>query len=229
MLNWQSVDEASAAFDFHVPHAPLVAASASGMPPLRSGHRQFKSNVEIFSQYERVSNVYRVVSGAVRFTQLKRDGRRQIGAFYLPGDLFGLELENRHSFSAESIVNSKIEISKKGAFLEAAMHNQALAFYVWTTTAAQLQRAQNHMSVLGRSTAQERLATFLLDMDSRLQSRGTVQLPMPRRDIADYLGLTIETVSRVFHLFEKRQIISIRGARRVVLRDLDALRNMNDA
>ena len=228
MLHWQSVEDPLAPSDT-APHVLPVTTSSSGMPLLRSGCRPFKPNAEIFSQYEQVSNVYAVVSGAVRFTRLRRDGRRQIGAFYLPGDMFGLEVEKRHSFSAESIVNSRIEIQKKAAFLEAAMDNQDLAFQVWTTTAVQLQQAQNHMSVLGRSTAQERLATFLLDMDARLESRGSVHLPMPRRDIADYLGLTIETVSRVFHIFEKRQIISIRGARRVLLRDLEALRNMNDA
>jgi CRP/FNR family nitrogen fixation transcriptional regulator len=158
-----------------------------------------------------------------------KDGRRQIGAFYLPGDLFGLESEERHSFSAEAIVNSRIGFSKRSSFLDAAMCNQALAFQLWTTTAAHLQRAQCHMSVLGRSTAQERIAKFLLDMESRLNSIGKIELPMPRRDIADYLGLTIETVSRVFHLFERKKIISIPDSRRVVLTDPDALLQMSEA
>jgi CRP/FNR family nitrogen fixation transcriptional regulator len=196
---------------------------------LMNGWRDVRPNGEIFSQYERVRNVHTVVSGAVRLTKLMKDGRRQIGAFYLPGDLFGLESEERHSFSAEAIVSSRVGFSKRSAFLDAAMCNQSLAFQLWTTTAAHLQRAQCHMSVLGRSTAQERIAKFLLDMESRLSSIGEFELPMPRRDIADYLGLTIETVSRIFHLFERKKIISIPDSRRVVLSDPKALRSMSEA
>jgi CRP/FNR family nitrogen fixation transcriptional regulator len=109
------------------------------------------------------------------------------------------------------------------------MHDEALALRLWTTTAAHLQRAQCHLSVLGRGTAAERVATFLLEMQSRLRSSDSIQLPMPRRDIADYLGLTIETVSRMFHLFQRRRLISIPEPRRIVLRNPEALQRMSDA
>jgi CRP/FNR family nitrogen fixation transcriptional regulator len=160
---------------------------------------------------------------------LLKDGRRQIGAFYLPGDLFGLESEEHHSFSAESIVNSRIGISKRSAFLDAAMRDQELAFQVWTTTAVHLQRAQGHMSMLGRGTAREKLASFLLDMDNRLDSsQGSIRLPMRGRDIADYLGLTVETISRIFSYFERKKWISRPAPNRVVLSDRVALQRLLD-
>jgi CRP/FNR family transcriptional regulator, nitrogen fixation regulation protein len=229
LLSWKSDIEFSKASALAALHALPPETPAAGTAILINGCRQFTANAEIFSQYEDVSDVYSVVSGAVRFARLLKDGRRQIGAFYLPGDLFGLESEERHSFSAECIVNSRIGISKRSAFIDAAMRNQAYALQVWTTTAAHLQRAQSHMSVLGRGTAQERLATFLLDMDTRLDSHGSIELPMQRRDIADYLGLTIETISRVFHYFERQKIISIPHSRRVELHARDRLQRLSDA
>ena len=229
-MHWKSESaEPCRASALHALQTLPSSTPAAGTAVLMSGWRDVRPNGEIFSQHQRVSNVHAVVSGAVRLIRLMKDGRRQIGAFYLPGDLFGLESEERHSFSAEAIVNSRIGSSKRSTFLDAAMCNQALAFQLWTTTAAHLQRAQCHMSVLGRSTAQERIAKFLLDMDSRLNSVGEIELPMPRRDIADYLGLTIETVSRVFHRFERKRIISIPDARRVVLSDPKALLQMSEA
>jgi CRP/FNR family transcriptional regulator, nitrogen fixation regulation protein len=229
LLYWKSDAEFSKASVLSALHALPPETPAAGTAILINSCKLFAVNAEIFSQYDRVSDVYSVVSGAVRFARLLKDGRRQIGAFYLPGDLFGLESEERHSFSAECIVNSRIGISKRSTFIDAAMHNQAFALQVWTTTAAHLQRAQSHMSVLGRETAQERLATFLLDMDTRLDSHGSIELPMQRRDIADYLGLTIETISRVFHYFERKKIISIPSSRRIVLLAPEVLQHLSDA
>jgi CRP/FNR family nitrogen fixation transcriptional regulator len=109
------------------------------------------------------------------------------------------------------------------------MCDRSLALQVWNTTAVYLQRAQSHVSVLGRSTAQERIATFLLDIDARLNSPRVIELPMPRRDIADYLGLTIETVSRILRRLDRRKIISIETWRHIVLRERKALLHMSDA
>ena len=226
MLYWKSDVEFPKASALSALQALPSTTPAAATAILIDGCRQFSANAEIFSQHDSVSDVYSVVSGAVRFVRLLKDGRRQIGAFYLPGDLFGLESEERHSFSAECIVNSRIGISKRGAFLDAAMRDQELAFQVWTTTAAHLQRAQGHTAMLGRGTARERLASFLLDMDSRLDSQGSIRLPMQGRDIADYLGLTIETVSRIFSYFERKKWISRPDSHSVVLCDRDALQRL---
>jgi CRP/FNR family nitrogen fixation transcriptional regulator len=92
-----------------------------------------------------------------------------------------------------------------------------------------LQRARNHMLLLGRKNAQERIATFLLDMAERLSLSGEVELPMSRQDIADYLGLTIETVSRTLTQLERDGLISIPSSRRIVFRNRAALDVMNDS
>lgn len=188
----------------------------------------FERDAEIFAEDEPAEYIYKVVSGAVRFSKLMSDGRRQIGAFYFPGDMFGLETENLHSFSAESIGRSQILFVKRSAFLAEAMRDQTLVHKLWTQTAEHLQRAQTHKLLLGRKNAQERIVGFLLDMTARQSSSGPIELPMSRQDIADYLGLTIETVSRTLTQLERDGVISIPVARRIVLRDRTTLDEMND-
>ena len=100
---------------------------------------------------------------------------------------------------------------------------------LWAQTMAHLQRAQHHILLLGRKSAQERIATFLLDMADRLSRSGDMELPMSRQDIADYLGLTIETVSRTLTQLERDGFIAIPASRRIVLRDRAALDVMDDS
>jgi len=232
MLHWKTDTIAPRAPPFPALLEPRSVAEGHpgfGIVSLMSGSRDFPPNAEIFSQYEEVSNVYSVVSGAVRFAKMMKDGRRQIGAFYFPGDFFGLESEERHSFSAEAIINSRVRVTKRTAFLKTVMGDQACAHEIWSETAAHLQRAQWHMSVLGRKNARERIAAFLLDMDAKLNSQGSIDLPMPRRDIADYLGLTIETVSRIFTTLAKMKIIAISDVRRIVLCNRAALGQLSES
>jgi len=213
--------------------APFRSSESGGgllpdVAKLMGASVEFNRDSEIFEQNASVTSVYAVVSGSVRFSRLMQDGRRQIGAFYLPGDLFGLESEDRHSFAAESIVNSRIKMTKRGSFLEAAWSEPALAKKIWAETSVHLHRAQEHMFRLGRTTAEERVAAFVLEMDWRLRSSGLVALPMPRRDIADYLGLTIETVSRIFTLLKRQELISIPDWRHIAIRNRSALQQMSD-
>ena len=158
----------------------------------------FARNAEIYGENEPAEYLYKVVSGAVRTYKVLNDGRRQIGAFYLPGDVFGLEAGDEHSFSAEAIADSKVMVIKRAALIALAARDTEVARQLWTMTARELQRAQDHVMLLIK-TAQERVAGFLLEMAARGQSRSEVDLPMSRQDIADYLGLTIETVSRTLH------------------------------
>jgi CRP/FNR family nitrogen fixation transcriptional regulator len=188
----------------------------------------FERGSEIFAEDDPAEYIYMVVSGCVRSSKLMSDGRRQIDAFYLPGDLFGLDAEEAHSFSAESIGRSRVVVVKRSALLARAMHDQEVMQQLWTQTAAYLQRAQSQMLLLGRKNCQERVATFLLDMSARLRSAGTIELPMSRQDIADYLGLTIETVSRTFTQLERDGVISMPVSRRIVLRDRPVLDELND-
>jgi len=119
------------------------------------------------------------------------DGRRQISAFYLPGDRFGFEMGAEHSFSAEAISEAKVLVIKRTAILALAARESDVARQLWVATSRELERMQNPTMLLIK-TAQERVATFLLEMADRIRTTNDVQLPMTRQDIADYLGLTIE-------------------------------------
>ena len=189
----------------------------------------FPRGMEIFAEEEPAEYVYKVVIGAVRFSKLLADGRRQIGAFYLPGDIFGLETDDAHAFSAEATTDSQILVVRKSRFLARATQEPLLLRQLRTRTMEHLQRAQSHMLLLGRKNAQERVAAFLLDLADRQDASSTLDLPMSRQDIGDYLGLTIETVSRTITQFERDGLIAIETPRHIRLRRRSALADLGDA
>jgi CRP-like cAMP-binding protein len=160
--------------------------------------------------------LYKVISGAVRTCRALIDGRRQIGAFYLPGDIFGLESGEQHAFSAEAVVDAKILVVNRRAVVSLAACDDDVARQLWVLMGRELQRTQDHVLLLVK-TAHERVATFLLEMADRIQSSDEVELPMSRQDIADYLGLTIETVSRMLTQLENASAIALSTSKRIVL------------
>jgi CRP/FNR family nitrogen fixation transcriptional regulator len=186
----------------------------------------FGRNSEIYGENEPADYLYKVVSGTVRTYKVLVDGRRQIGAFYLPGDIFGLETGDDHTFSAEAIADCKIVVIKRSAVVALAACDNDVARQMWALTARELQRAQDHILVLIKS-AQERVAGFLLEMADRAAGAGTIELPMSRQDIADYLGLTIETISRTLTQLEKSAAIAVPTSRRIVVRNRSALSRLN--
>jgi CRP-like cAMP-binding protein len=193
---------------------------------LMGARMSFARNVEIYGENEPADYVYRVVSGAVRTYKIFDDGRRQIGAFYFAGEAFGLELGDEHEFSAEAIADSVVLVVKRSALVALADRQPDMARKLWSFTASELQRVQKHMLLLVKS-AEERVACFLLEMAGRLQSTEAVDLPMSRQDIADYLGLTIETVSRTLTQLETKATIALPKSRRVVLRNPKALNKLD--
>ena len=186
----------------------------------------FARNEEIYGEGEAAEYLYKVINGTVRTYKVLSDGRRQIGAFYLPGDTFGLECGAEHSLSAEAITNAKILVIKRSAVTALATRDNSVAQELLAMTMRELARVQVHIMLLIK-TAQERVAAFLLDMADRVQGNNEVELPMSRQDIADYLGLTIETVSRTLTLLENSAAIALPTSRRVVLRNPAALRLLN--
>jgi CRP-like cAMP-binding protein len=186
----------------------------------------FKRNAEVYGENEPADYLYRVVSGAVRTYKVLADGRRQIGAFYMPGDVFGLESGNLHSFSAEAIGDTKVLVVKRSALESLAARDSEVARQLWAVTARELQRAQQHLLALIK-TAEERVVGFLLEMAARISGGNQVDLPMSRQDIADYLGLTIETVSRTITHLEAAAAIELPSSRRIVLRNPAALGRLN--
>jgi len=187
----------------------------------------FARNTEVFGEDEPAEYLYKVIDGIVRSCKLLDDGRRQIAAFHLPGDVFGLELGDVHRFTAEAVVESTVQVIKRSTVTAAAACDGNVARQLWQSTARDLQHVQDHMLLLGCLSARERVAAFLLEMANRLSGGNEVELPMPRQDIADYLGLTIETVSRTITQLQADAAIGLSTARRIVLRNRAALRRLD--
>jgi CRP/FNR family transcriptional regulator, nitrogen fixation regulation protein len=186
----------------------------------------YPRNGEIFGENEPADYVYKVISGSVRTYKILADGRRQIGGFYLPGDIFGLQFADEHAFSAEAVTNAKILVVKRSALTALAGRDAAIGRDLFDLTSRELRRTQNCMLLLVKS-AQERVASFLLEMAERASTGNIVELPMSRQDIADYLGLTIETVSRTLTCLESAATIEVPSSRRIVLRNRSALNRLN--
>jgi CRP/FNR family transcriptional regulator, nitrogen fixation regulation protein len=186
----------------------------------------FARNAEIYGEGEPADYLYKVISGTVRTYKVLSDGRRQIGAFYMAGDVFGLEMGDEHTFSAEAIAEAKVLVVKRSALVALAERDSDVARQLWALTGRELSRVQDHILLLIK-TAQERVAGFLLEMAERASSDGAVELPMSRQDIADYLGLTIETVSRTLTTLENAAAIELPSSRRIVLRNRSALNRLN--
>lgn len=183
----------------------------------------FKRNEEIFGEGENAEYVYRVVSGAVRTIRFSSDGRRQILGFYLPGDVFGLEAGEAHTLSAEAVCDSDLSLVRRSMIDNAAARDTGAAQALIALMQRQLRNAHEHAIVLGRKGAGERVAAFLLELGARAAPNCEIDLPMSRADIADYLALTIETVSRAFTQMERDQTIALPSSRHVVVRDRSAL------
>jgi CRP/FNR family transcriptional regulator, nitrogen fixation regulation protein len=196
---------------------------------LRGVRMRFKRNEEIFGEAEAAEYVYRVVSGAVRTMRFSSDGRRQILGFHLPGDVFGLELGDSHTLSAEAVSAAEVIMVRRSLVEKASAQDLQAARAVLALTAENLNSARDHAVVLGRKGAGERVATFLLQLADRFVSRSELDLPMSRADIADYLGLTIETVSRTFSEMERQCAIALPSSRHVVMRNPAALADLQVA
>jgi CRP/FNR family transcriptional regulator, nitrogen fixation regulation protein len=220
-----------------LPTAAAIAMKGAAAMPHRSDAMTAKpvgvarvlgKGEEVFAEGDAAEFFYKVVSGTVRTYKLLNDGRRQIDAFHLAGDIFGLETGEEHRFSADAVDAAKIVAFRRRRFETLAHDDPELGDQVMSSMMRSLERAHDHMMLLGRKTAQEKVASFLLDMSRRVSKGDRFDLPMQRTDIADHLGLTIETVSRTLTQFAREGLIKLAAASRsVVLCDKDALRRLN--
>ncbi len=190
------------------------------------GSKRFTRNAEVYGADEPAEYLYQVICGAVRAYRMLDDGRRQILAFYLPGDIFGVEVGDVHLSSAEAVSESEVLVVKRSSVLARAEYQKDLSKQLWILMARELQRVQQHSLVLIKN-AEERVAGFKLEMASRSSGSTTIELPMSRQDIADYLGLTIETVSRTFTQLVQSGAIALETSRRVHFRNRAALNRLN--
>jgi CRP-like cAMP-binding protein len=195
----------------------VLARSMLGVP------MKFAAGCEIYGEGEPVEYVYEVAHGAVRTVKVLTDGRRKVVGFCFAGDIFGLEEGNDHSLSAEAVVDSAVRVIKRRALIRMSGYDRELARQLLIATSHEIARVHNHALMLIKN-AQERVGSFLLEMGERIAIGDLIVLPMSRQDIADHLGVTIETVSRTFTQLENASAIALPNARAVVLRDRAALR-----
>jgi CRP-like cAMP-binding protein len=216
---------------------PSFAASRTNCPPSEVGRLRatgnfvgtlvrFSAGTEIYGQNEPAEHVHKVLSGTVITYRVLEDGRRQIGSFYAAGDVFGLEFDDAYTYAAQTINASEILLIKRKSLISRALQDNALARELWMVTARDLERARNHMILL-KKTAEERVAAFLLQMAARTDAGLEFDLPMTRQDMADYLGLTIETVSRTLTQLANKAAIELSTSRHIVIRNRATLKRLN--
>ncbi|GAB0115156.1 helix-turn-helix domain-containing protein [Acidisoma sp. C75] len=179
---------------------------------------------EIVGQDDPALFCFQVQEGVVRCVHRLEDGRRQVSEFLLPGDVFGLDAGATHAFAAEAVTEATIRKVRFSAVEAEAEADPRFAQALRQHMAAQAKAIRGRLVLLGRLTAAERVAAFLLEMNDRLGQGplGQVDLPMCRSDMADYLGLTIETVSRCLAEMKRSGAIAVKGAR-ILIRNRRAL------
>jgi CRP-like cAMP-binding protein len=160
-----------------------------------------------------------VTSGMVRTVTLRRDGRRVVHGFHLPGEIFGLEREKLHHCSAEAVCDTRLVRVARSRLEEIAANDVETSRKLWSWLLLSRDKTAERFLHLARATAFEKLAYFLIDVAWRSRSRGRFDLAMSRYDIADYLGLSSETVSRTFSVFRARGLIATKGRQVTLLND----------
>jgi CRP/FNR family nitrogen fixation transcriptional regulator len=181
---------------------------------------------EICAQGCEADTFYKVVSGVVRVCKFLNDGRRQIEAFHVAGELFGMELGGERLLSAEAVTDCSLIIYRRRNIEQLAKSDHGVSHQLFSYAMQGLARAQSHSLLLGRRGAAEKLASFLLDWTAKNAANGSTHLAMSRQDIADYLGLTIETVSRSMSQFERDGVIHLTGPRQVQVLNRAALKQI---
>ena len=176
----------------------------------------------LFTEGDPATSVYQVVSGTLRLYKALPDGRRQITGFLSAGHLLALAPTEVHPYSTEAITPVSVRRYPRPWFEKLLDEVPGLARRLFAASSDELRAAQDQMLLLGRKTAEERVASFLLmlaDLHGGAQAESVVQLPMSRGDVADYLGLTIETVSRTLAKMKQQKIITLTSPTRIELRN----------
>jgi CRP/FNR family nitrogen fixation transcriptional regulator len=196
-----------------------IALSALQRGPIR-----FHRNNVIACEGDAADYLFFVVSGVVRHCKTFENGTRNIVAFYLPGDLFGWG-DAEHEFSVEAAADAMVMFIKRAGLFSIASQESRVASFLLATTTNDLQRSFEHALLLNKS-ATCRVGTFLADLWRRSGKLECLELPVSHQDIADYLGLTIETISRTITGMERSGVINRVSPRRLIIRNEMALERM---
>ena len=185
----------------------------------------FATGAQIYGEEEPSIYFYKIMIGLARCYRMTLDGRRQIVAFYVPGDLFGFEAGDRHTLSVEAMTDSRVCLIKRTSVINAASRNQYMARELWLNINQEIQRGQEHILQLGRPAC-ARVASFLLEMVRRVPAANARALAITRQDIADYLDLRIETVSRTMARLARVGAIAPCSRRKITIRNPEALHQL---
>jgi len=194
-------------------------------------HQTFTPGQSVFFEGDPADHVYNITGGMLRLSKLLSDGRRQITGFLLPGDFLGFIRGDNYSFAAEAVTQANLCRFSLGDFMDLLDRFPKLEKRLLERASNELAEAQDQMLLLGRKSPKEKLASFLVRMAER-QARALgpskeLRLAMGRNDIADYLGLTIETVSRCFTQLRKDKILALPESNIVIVKDGTRLRALH--
>jgi CRP/FNR family nitrogen fixation transcriptional regulator len=204
-------------------------ASSSGAEPalLRIGAaKRYAVNSEIFAQDAEARYMFKLLSGTVRHCNFLPDGRRQIIDFSLPGEFFGCEGGDSYGATAEALTDVTLISFPLAGVMAAANENPDVYRKLLEQAQTRIARLREHCLILGHPTAKERVAAFILATQARGAFRDLVQIAMGRQDLADYLGMTIETVSRTIGELKEAGVIGVPGRRKFKIHKLETLREI---
>jgi CRP-like cAMP-binding protein len=182
----------------------------------------------LFHEADSADCYFRVVSGAIRSCKLLTDGRRHVGEFFLPGDFIGLDADASYMFTAEAVTDTTVLRYSRRHVDALAWQEPRIGRSLLKIVCHGLLVAQQQMVLLGRKTADERIASFILGLAERGGAPNRVSLPMSRSDIGDHLGLTMETVSRALSQLKKDGVIELTRTHELIIRDHDTLTDLAD-
>ena len=188
----------------------------------------FHRNATIFSDGDDANYSYRITTGTVRLCKLMSDGRRQIAEFLSSGDFLGFEWLRTHAFTAEALTDVVAIRYARSRLNRLGEERNDVQRSLMSLLSRDLWAAQNHLIMLGRQSAKERVVSFLLALAERkgTENGGTVEVPMGRQDIADYLGLTIETVCRTVSELKRMRLIAVPNRTQITLCNIEKLQEI---
>ncbi len=187
---------------------------------------ELRDGESLFAQGEPALSVFTVTEGMLKSYNILADGRRQVTGFHLPGDFVGTSVDEDHQFSAEAVGECRVCAFPIRRFENFVEEHQPMERELYIAAARELAHAQQQMVLLGRKTALERMASFFMALSDRCNGSDVVELPMSRSDIADYLGLTKETVSRVLSDLKGSRIIRLQAIDRIEILDRPRLKSI---
>lgn len=230
-MSIQSQPAASTAH-FAALRSPVAPRPAVGFEQslAQASLRRVEEKEFLFAEGDPTSHVYRIETGAIALYRVLADGRRQVMGFAYPGDIIGLGVEDEHAMNAQAVKPTRVRCLPVAALRQSAANDPMLGFKLYEALARELAATRDLMLTTGQRSAMERVAGFLLAFSRRNQRNAkdptTFELPMTRTDIGDFLGLTIETVSRTFTKLKVLQLIELPHSSQVRLLAIDELESL---